>query len=82
MLAHMEGTNPDGSPREFEITFVVGTGPAIGRLSTKLCRKLGTAAHSNHKERGTLPLYDVRQKRPCSPFLYNITHYNGLKVWA
>lgn len=81
MLAHIERTNVDGTPHEFHIRFVRGTGKLKGSIKeVKRVTKMGFAVHDNHKERGTIPLYDVVLQRPLSPIIDNILFYNGLKV--
>lgn len=81
MLAHMERTNAGGTPHEFHLRFVRGTGKLKGSIKeVKRVRKLGHAAGHNHKEKGTIPLYDVVRKRPLTPIIDNILFYNGLKV--
>lgn len=83
MLAHMEHQPEDGSAHEFHIVFVRGTGKLEGSLKeVKRCRKLGHSAGHNHKERGTIPLFDVTTDRPVTPFIDNILFYNGMKVLA
>lgn len=81
MLAHMELVREDGQPHEFHLVYVRGTGKLEGTLKeVKRVRKLGHAAHARHKERGTIPLYDVQFQRPMTPFIDNILFYNGMKV--
>lgn len=79
----MERTREDGQAHEFNICIVKGTRKTAGQVKEyKRVRKLGHAAGHNHKERGTLPLYDAAKKRPMTPFLDNIIFYNGMKVLA
>lgn len=81
MLAHMETIRNDGQPHEFHLVYVRGTGKLSGTLKeVSKVRKLGHAAGHNHKERGTVPLWDVAMQRPITPFIDNILYYNGMKV--
>lgn len=81
MLAHMERINEDGTPHEFHLIYIRGTGKKEGTLKeVKKVRKLGHSTGHNHKERGTIPLFDAKEKIPISPFIDNILYYNGMKV--
>ena len=81
MLRLMEEQLSDGRPVEFSLVFVRGTGKRAGSLKeVRRVSKLGHAAHDNHKERGTLPLYDVAKARPMTPVADNIIYFNNLKV--
>lgn len=81
MLAHIEKVRDDGQPHEFHLVFVRGTGKKEGHLKTvPRARKLGHASGHNHKERGTIPLFDVKYQRNLTPFIDNILFYNGMRV--
>lgn len=84
MLAHMERTDSNGKPHEFQLIIVRGkarAGKPKGSMSkVKRVRKLGHASGHNHKEMGTIPLYDVVRQRNMTPFIDNIIYYNGLRV--
>lgn len=81
MLEHMNRTTGNGQPHEFELIFVRGTGKLEGSLKkVKRCRVLGHASGHNHKERGTIPLYDATAQHNITPFLDNILFYNKMKV--
>lgn len=81
MLAHIERVNEDGTPHEFHLVFVRGSGKLEGSLKeVAKVRKLGHASGHNHKERGTIPLYDVVGQRNLTPFIDNILFYNGMRV--
>lgn len=83
MLSDMERTRNDGTGHEFHIVCIKGTRKAVGEVREfKRVRKLGHAAGHNHKDHGTLPLWDAAKKRPITPFLDNIIFYNGMKVLA
>lgn len=77
----MQRQRADGKPHEFEIIFVRGTGKLEGTMKKiKRCRLLGHASGHHHKDRGTIPLYDVVQQKNVTPFLDNIIYYNKMKV--
>ena len=81
MLDHMETIREDGKAHEFRIVVVKGTRKLAGQCKEyKRVRKLGHASGHNHKERGTIPLYDAVKQRNMTPFIDNIIFYNGLKV--
>ena len=82
MFAHMERIDENGVPSEFSLVVVrQANNPRAGSIVTlNRVRKLGHAAGHNHKERGTLPLYNVRKNQPCTPVVDNILFYNGMKV--
>lgn len=82
MLEHMERVREDGKPHEFHVVFVRSANNKLaGTLKeVKRCRKLGHSSGHNHKERGTIPLYDVREQKNLTPVLDNILFYNGMKV--
>ncbi len=80
-LNDMERIRDDGKPHVFSIEFIRGTGKLKGfRKKINQVIKLGHAAGHNHKERGTIPLYDIAQKRPVTPFISNLIFYNDLKI--
>lgn len=80
-LAYIEKQNEDGTPHEFELIFIRGTGKLEGTWKkVKRCRKLGHASGHNHKESGTIPLYDVIAQRNITPFIDNILYINGMKI--
>lgn len=81
VLNDLERIREDGKPHVFSIEFIRGTGKYKGyRKKINKCIKLSHAVGHNHKERGTLPLYDVNKKRPITPFISNLIFYNDIKI--